>query len=947
MAVIEAFSYKESLITHIGERLIERAGTNTDLSRYAVIFPGKRPDIYLVNYLSDRLKSSFFPPHIFTITEFMDYAANNNVREIELLDAVYELFNIAKGIDRMIEGHTFKSFEGFVFWGIEIFKVIEEFDAELVEDNNVKSINLPNMPEGIGKLLSRFSSIRNEFHRRLDRMQLTTRGLNYYRAAANIKDKTLDEFEHIYFAGLIALTKAESEVIKTLLKNERASFFTQIESVDDTVTTLKQSLDAELNINSPLNTEPPRIVLYEASDTHEEVESVYSILKDSDSSLIKTAIVLPDAGTLLSLLSNVMDYFPYNYNVTMGYPLKRTPFYTLIDSIFNAQGSRRDDKDYYAKDYLRVLKHPYIKGMHDQIINAIVQQLERYIIDNGKVFLKLEDIENEKLYNYAIDGLNHTEERSISTDTIKSRIKEIHGLFFKPFEPDRLAVRDFADSLDNVIQSILNNSHAIQYKFSPSFIKGLMDIIEILRHSGFKEEQFEKQRIFTMFNSYVEMQTIPFNGIPLTGLQILGLLETRILNFDRVVLLDCNEGVIPSVSKYEPLLPFQVKKALKLPTYTEREHVFRYHFRRLIKGAKEVYLIYRKTEDAEKSRFIEEIIWEEEKQKNKLVVLKNDNKDELIGRIRFVKKQFKTEIKDQSKAKIKKDRVIMDVVAGIMAQGLSPSAIDTYMNCPVRFYYKYVLGLKEPEELGEDIEAKNIGSFIHGVLKDFYEKFKHGVYTYNDASEEELAGLIDGSFNKAFNGEDNGEYFLLKAIIKKLLSDFIKKDFNKKPYILELETKKCADFPINGRNIKLKGFIDRIDKRADEIFIVDYKTGSKVPIPGITKLLEINNPITDRATMKGLIKSFQLPVYLYMYKSSAASVNYDRLNASLYMVKENKEHVLFTKGNKENIMKNILIPSLQNVIMEILNQDIPFERDNTDKAFCSSCPFASMCGSVL
>ncbi len=958
MAVIEAFSYKEDLIAHIAERLIKEAKTNMDLSRYAVVFPGKRPGIYITNYLSNRLNLSFFPPRIFTITEFMRYLTGKDTGEIELLDAVYMLFHIVRGLDRLVEGHTFKSFEDFVFWGIEIFKVIEEFDTELVEDKSITSANLPHMQEGFGKLLRQFSNIRSDFHKKLENAHLTTRGLNYYKAAHDIKDKTLKEFDHIYFVGLIALTKAEAEVIKALLNNKKASFFTQIEATDETVTTIKQSLDAELNINGRLNTESPKIVLCEASDTHEEVESVYNILKNNDLNLSKTAIVLPDAGTLLPLLSNVMDYFPYDYNVTMGYPLKRTPFYALIDDIFNAQESRRDDRHYYAKDYLRVLKHPYVKGMHDQTIHTIVQQLERYIINKGKVFFELKDIETEELYNQTIESLQHIENKSIDIDIIKSYINELHVLFFKPFEPDRLIVRDFADALDKVIQSILKNSSAIQYKFSPSFIKGLMDIIDTLRHAEFKEEQFERQRIFSILNSYAEMQTIPFNGIPLKGLQILGLLETRVLNFDRVILLDCNEGVVPSVSKYEPLLPLQVQKTLKLPTYREHEHVFRYHFRRLIKGTQEAYLIYRKGDDAERSRFIEEMIWEEEKKEKRLMESEKGSEAALNEKIGFVKKQFKTEIHDQNKITIEKNHAIMEVIVGIMSRGLSPSAVDTYIECPAQFYYKYILGLKETDEVGEEIEAKDIGSFIHRVLEIFYTAHLNKTYTHHESHDAVLEGLIEKEFKTTFHGEDNGEFFLLQEIIKRLLKGFIRQDGLKKPYILSLEKELYAPFDsLNGVPVRFRGKIDRIDKIDNEYLIIDYKTGSTAKIPKISKLkerLENGKALVTRQDMQELIVSFQLPMYLYlcnhnMDKLSINNAGWEHLNACLYMIR-NKDKTykpLFDSKHdhlRGELMEKVFLPSLRNLADEILDPAVPFTRDDSDENTCKYCSFLALCG---
>ena len=971
MAVIEAFSCTEELIPIVGDALMNRAGAPADLSGNAVVFPGKRPGLYLTGYLSEAYKSAFFPPRIFTMTEFMGYAAGSNAREMDLLDAVYELFTIVRGLDTSIEGHTFNSFEDFVFWGIEIFKLIEELDTELVGESKLASVNLPDMHGGMRRLLGQLSTIRNEFHSRLGLAHRTTRGLNYYTAAGGIRDKTFDEFDHIYFAGLIALTKAEAEVVRTLLNNGKASFFTQIESADDTVTRLQQSLHAGITLSGRLTGEPPenagphKILLHEAADTHGETESVYGIvkeMKDGEPGSSGTAIVLPDAGTLLPLLSNVMDYFPYDYNVTMGYPLKRTPFYTLMNGIFNAQSSARtqpggNQKHYYAKDYLRVLKHPYIKGMHDQTVHAVVQQIERYIVDKGKVFLMLEDIEDDLLYKRVADSLAYTEEKPAGTGVIQSYIRELHALFFKPFEPDRLVVRDFAGSLDKVIQTILKDSSALQYKFSVSFLKGLMDIIEALAHAQFRQEQFDRQRIFALFNSYAEMQTIPFNGIPLKGLQILGLLETRVLNFDRVVLLDCNEGVLPSVSRYEPLLPFQVKKALDLPTYTEHESVFRYHFRRLIKGAKEVHLIYKKGEDGERSRFIEEILWDEEKKEKRLFDFDHESGAATGGRIGFVKKQFKTEVHEHNKPPIKKDKGILKIIEGIVSGGLSPTAADTYMGCPVRFYYQYVLGFKETKELGEEIEARDIGSFVHDVLRIFYTPYVNKTYRHAASHDAVLERLIEDTFEKTFHGEDNGEFFLLKEIIKRLLKEFIQQDGRRSPYLISLEKTFSAPFSsIRGVPVRLKGKIDRIDKKDNEYLIVDYKTGSSAKVPKISKLadwLGNGKAPSKREDMQELIASFQLPLYLYICSQNKdtigmADADWEHLNASLSMInskRQNSKPLFASKYDSQRraFMEQVFLPSLKNLIAEMLDPEVPFVHEDSNPDTCKYCPFLALC----
>ncbi len=966
MPVLEAVPLREPLISLIGDRLIREAGTPVDFSKTAVVFPGKRPGLYLTRYLSERLHSAFFPPRIFTVTEFMAAAADNHTGEIGLLDAVYELFTLVRGSNAIVNGQTFDRFEDFVFWGIELFKAIDELDSELVESSALASLSLPNAPPGITRLLHHFAALREQFHSRLEQTHLTTRGMIYTAAAQRSTGMLPLDYDHIYFTGLIALTKAEAAVIRAVLNRGNNAFFTQVDPSDDSAGLLEQSLGAQFRVHEPqdsgrqhADTGTQKLVLYEADDMHGEVEYVYSVLRDDGRGAAGTAIVLPDAATLLPLLANVMDYLPYDYNVTMGYPLKRTPFYTLINAMFDAQTSARPKaggagRQYYAKDYLRVLKHPYIKGMHDQRVHTVIQHIEAYIVRSGTVFIGLGDIENGELYRLISEDEGVSGESPGSPDMVESYIRELHALFFKPFEPDRLVVRDFARALETAMQALLRESSALRYKFSPSFIRGLLDSIAELRDAAFRNEHFDRQRLFALFNSSADMQSIPFNGIPLTELQILGLLETRVLNFERVVLLDCNEGVLPSVPRYEPLLPFQVKKALHLPTYREYEHVFRYHFRRLIGSAEEVHLIYRKGEDVERSRFLEELIWEKEKQMNTLIELKTGSRP--AGTIGFVKKQFNTGVRDPAKTSLKKTGGVMDILIGKASEGLSPTAINMYLDCPARFYYRYILKLQEAEATGEELEAKDIGSFIHKVLELFYQEYVQSAYVYSPPQDEVLERIIETTFATAFHGEDNGEFFLLREIVKRLLKGFIRKDGADRPVIISLENSLSTTLSaIRGTEVRIKGQIDRIDRKGDQYRIVDYKTGSTAELPRMSRLAArlADGPLETRAEMKAMIQSFQLPMYLSLCRSNADKLNigrvdWEHLNASLFMIKNKGSFdlPLFKEkhdGHHAEFMERMFLPSLKNLIQEILDPAVAFERDDSDPAACAYCPYLALC----
>jgi CRISPR/Cas system-associated exonuclease Cas4 (RecB family) len=586
-----------------------------------------------------------------------------------------------------------------------------------------------------------------------------------------------------------------------------------------------------------------------------------------------------------------------------------------------------------------------------------VNKIEKQLIYNGDVFIKLEDVE----------GVENIEKEKLN----KENVIKTHNYFFRNFEEKKITVKYFADVLYQAIKLIIKETNTLEYKLSPEYIKRMIAVLEAFGDADFNGELMDKNCVFRLFRYYINNESVPFNGIPLKGMQILGMLETRVLKFDKVIVFDCNEGIIPSAKKYDPLLSFNIRAILGMPSYKEHEALYRYHFRRLISGAKESHLIYIKTDKNIRSRFIEEIVWEEEKKAKKID----------IEELRPYSLKFKTEITAKDYAIKKNEKIIND----IMSKKLSPTAVDTYLNCPAKFYYSYVIGLKEPEEIEEEIQANKIGTFIHKALKKFYEKFINKEYSYNNDCKKEIEGLIEDFFLKEFKyKEDNGEHFLVKEITKRLLLDFIKEDAKEKPIILEVETEKCAYLPLdNNKNIMLRGFIDRIDQRSGGIFIIDYKTGRAIK-PKVNKLLECNSGLKDRKKMKELIGSFQLPIYLYLCKNENDALNcetgipaqradqwaggsrrsetinagidfdysdYNKLNASIYIISKKEKSDLFDKSKNKNIninisgvMENIIIPSLKRLVQEILDESTPFTADNSNEEYCDKyCHFSIMC----
>ncbi|MCL5673769.1 MAG: PD-(D/E)XK nuclease family protein [Deltaproteobacteria bacterium] len=1224
---IYALTFKDSIIEYIAEKLIDEAKgnykdyngndnnfnnnknsgnnrLNKDFSKYAVVFPGKRPALYLRKIISDKINSPYYPPIMFSINEFIKFIAEKTRgirKEVSSIDAVWFLYNITKDIFKIdsnsinantintkkINADTIKinaindddaissgfkninKFEDFFPWGMQLFNVINELDAEAIGNDKLKSVKsyMENIPLNISQFYNNLSVIRENFHNKLYENNLTSPGLDCINALKYLNSNTNNnyinnnnadilseniinfnnEFEKIFFTGFISLNKTESDIIKTLIKSDAAEFYTQFESLkeeeylkDHIVSKLIKSLDnPEIEhvfnnkFNNNENYTETVLNFYEGFDSHSELTSSVNIFNENNFDPENSAVVLPDPNTLMPFLYHVINNIDSDYNITMGYSLKRTPFYSLFELISKAQESMITEKDikekdlkgknksiykYFAKDYINLLKHPYVKTLYGKETIFAVNCIEKYIAENGYSYITLNSIESITLdHNYNNynnhNGKVNSNTAELNNAELKSVIQKIHKHFFINFEINKITPEDFSNNVFQIINLVIGkNSNALNYKLAPEFAKKIIEIINIFNNSYFNNEIMNKKSIFRLFKYYVDNEFAAFNGIPLKGLQIMGILETRTLKFNRVIIFDSNEDILPPIKKYDPLLPYTLRKKLEILYYTDYEALYRYYFRRLIFGAREADVVYIKNDKKTRSRFIEEIIWDEEKKAKNLNI---ENKIKILG--------FKTDISQNSNLnfEIKKNSLILEIIDNIFKK-LSITAIDAYVNCPVQFYYKYIACLAESDTVNEGLESGEIGTFIHGILKEFYENFKKdscniknikefdsfdrnhingngkdgngnvkgkvgngneiennennldkyikekinkiieefkindytnnkknksadnsGNINSNNINNTGISEMYNGDINSnlsnrlkkstvdfdiGINETDGGDYFLFKEMSKDLLFNFIKYDLknnclNEKEWqILELEREIEADFDIEenekGQNktIKLFGRIDRIDKFiyknnqkngeyynnynenndkenncsltesvntrdegfnegvAEDIIIIDYKTGKKAVKPDIDKLLEYcgGKPLSDRSKIKELIKSFQLPVYIYLFKQSTLSAgnnktsikDYNNINACLSFIsldtktdKEKYRQYMFSANNKNinncnnnddanitDIMENIILPSLRNIINEILDPKKYFIPDTSDDKICGYCSYSQLCG---
>ncbi|PJB28955.1 hypothetical protein CO111_00195 [Candidatus Desantisbacteria bacterium CG_4_9_14_3_um_filter_50_7] len=889
----------EDLVERITGEALKESGSG-DLSKVLVILPNKRPAYYITGMLAEKLGRAFFPPRVLSIAEFIEcemLEVRPGSVPASQMDEIWLLYRAIRE-NGLFEGFDFHKF---YFWGLKIASVLSELEMEDVPDGKLKNLPTENIPKEAKNVISRLGEIKAGFRKALEQHGFHTPALGYRVVSETPADTIAGGWDKIILAGFYKSTRLEQKVLD-LLRGQ------------------KKTLEIKRKAETAWKT--GNISIHSAFDIHSQVKTIGEILKGLQKDFSSTAVVMPQPDALVPVLWNVLEDLDCPYNVTMGYPLKRTPVFTFLNELMKLQETKTDD-GYYARSYLSVLLHPYLKNASKDAkpeeMRMLAQSVEARLTAQNRAFVKLEEIESEFPLLKGINTLAARELESVRTAAGLSR------------------------AFSGILSFITKYSFAGDYPFSEEFLECVFRVLEELSSALCKDEPMKKEDLFNLFRYHVDNTRIPFSGIPLKGLQVMGLLETRNLNFRRVIVMDVQEGILPSVSKIDPILPESVRAFLGLPLCKDREEVTRRHFMDLVNSATEAHLVYSEQDRDIRSRFIEEIIWEKQKkEKAGKRVYKKDGEFIALAR-------FSTEIKSSSFEPVPKTPGITEE---LRAMEYSPTKINSYLNCPAQFYFRYILRLEEKEQMAEDPDASQIGRGVHEILSDLFGSFKGRPYS---GAREEMNGMLGETAEKVVEkqfGHLKGNIYLIKEIIKFRLKYLLKKheelgDFT----VLDTEKELKAELGGIGQEpgrVRLHGIIDRIDDRQGEIFIVDYKTGQGAH-PDKRKKIEAVPE--GRAAIRDFVKSFQLPVYVYLFRHGGSrEVSYEKINAAFYNMKEMEESRIFgdkiayCKGrNREQVMEEVFLPMLRALVSEMLDPDVPFEADKGDKDVCKYCSFSGFC----
>jgi CRISPR/Cas system-associated exonuclease Cas4 (RecB family) len=932
-------SSTENLTEKVAEHLI---GIQKDYSSSLVIFPGKRPSHFLRKVLAEKEKSSFIPPVILSIDEFIEHVHDESLglggRKLEAIDAISILYNIHAASPEHLGKKSFLTPDTFFPVGMKLYNDLEELYIEGIPPKKVREIDLvagENIPEPTAKRLQSLSHFYETLYKRIEEGHFSTRSSRYHAVSENIDRLNLDRFKRVILAGFFALTESEKKIFRSLMERENTLLiFQEGEGMR------KKLSDLGITAVRKFNAAGPEIHCYKSPDSHGQVLGVSTLLKarihKKEGFDENTVIVLPSPESLLPLFHQALSLLdPDNYNVSLGYPLQRTPLFGFFNNLMEVVTTLDGDR-LYVPHYLEFILHPYTKNIYFQgradLTRILFHAIEETLTEKRtKKFLSLSELESDEAIIRSMKEKVLRVEPGISLKMMREHLEAIHThtlrkmLSFKD-------VGEFARKLKEVVEYIYRNStarlHPFFYPYSESFIAQL----DILSRSLMKEIQFQEVgSYFTLFKKYIMTSYIPFAGTPLRGVQVLGFLETRNLKFENVLLLDANEGVIPDTTREDSLLPFKARQMLGLPTYLDREEIMSYYFNTLIRGAKEAHLFYIENDEKEKSRFVERLIWERQKKERK-----RDTK----GFIKTI--QYTVNLRDKNPRSINKS---LEMMKFLKEYSFSATSLNTYLYCPLQFYYEYVLGLREREVISEEFEKEEIGSFVHLVLSDYFKGRTGSVLAEKELSLKEFEKIFYKHFEEKYGKDPTGEVYLLRHQVKNHLEDFIKN--YQVPKIKEFQTKILSleqRIDVVKDSFKLGARLDRVEKRAERTVIIDYKTSAN------KNYLNINYNklgLENRDSWSEAIGSLQLPFYLLTYSALTGEKqeNIDCMFLLLGRARIDSEIEVPLFKNETEFKENFgnLVQIIFTLLREIVNPDQPFLPTIDPKKNCGRCPYGYIC----
>ncbi len=938
-----------------------------ELYKVTFVFPNRRAGVFFQKYLVEIAGKPLFSPRVITIRElFASLSIYRPADHIEMLVILYNRYCAISGSKEL--------FDDFLYWGEMLLNDFDDTDKHLADarqlyrnlhdfrslDDDLSHLTGEQI-EAIRHFWSHFMPVegnetKERFHQTwkilfelyvsfrssLHEKGIAYEGMMFREVAERAKagEMTLPDGEEYIFVGLNALIPAEILLMDYLRNRDLADFYWDYDSpLLRDVANLASSRGRE-NLSRfpsrhtlPLThheREKPQVELIGISSGVGQTKHATRILTQLVSSgaipdpdeAIQTAIVLPDENLLLPLLYSIPPEFS-KINVTMGYSLTHASVASLVEQVAIMQQnlrSRNGETAFFHRYVKAVLRHPLISSAAP----VETEQLQSHILTYNRIVVPRSEIPPHPLLQLIFTPVTQWEEIP----------PYLQAIFSHLYQHLTIAKHD-EEQTDGSSRAVdLEREFIVQYH---KIITRLQDRLQAV-------EQMSVETCFRLLRNLARSISVAFSGEPLSGLQVMGLLETRALDFENLIILSVNEGVLPQKNNNSSFIPYTLRKGFGLPTYEQQDSTYAYHFYRMISRARRIFLLYdtRAGEEqlsGEVSRYFYQMKY-------------------LYGDLFQITERVAT----YDVAAPRVTPVTVDKSAGVMRKldafragnnrSLSASLINTYINCPLKFYFTAVEELVEEDQIEERVEADVFGSIFHRLMETLYNRYK-GVAITPDvlsslAGDEALLNrILEEAFARHYFRDESharpleGQHYLIGEILKSYVRQTLEIDKQFTPFTyLSSEYRFKHIYPVNAQlKLNFKGSIDRVDRVGDAVRIIDYKTGK-----GETGFKEMGS-LFDASKANRPYQILQVLLYGLFYLLENPG---DKISPALYYLRsvyDRFEPQIHHDSHPVGDL-SILLPEFRQhfdaLLEEIYNPAIPFIQTENSRT-CAWCSFRELC----
>lgn len=956
--------YMETFLKQVAHDLYNK--TEGNFTKVAIVFPNKRASLFFNEYLAQESDRPIWSPTYVSISELFRQSSDLSIADpIKLVCDLYKVFQKATG--------SKETLDDFYFWGEMLIADFDDADKNMADTHalfsNLKDLNelMDNydfLEEGqkealsqffhnfsinqVTELKQRFISMWNvlgdiyaEYKALLESQSIAYEGMLYRQVIEQLDVEALPYNKYI-FVGFNVLNKVEHTLFKKLNEAGKAMFYWDY----DTFYLNKTSHEAGEFIRRNLRdfpselpasffdnlNQPKEVTFIESPTENGQVRYLPQWIRENLTSQEKeTAVVLCNEALLQPVLHALPDNVKH-INITMGFPLSQTPAYSFVNALMelHTSGYNPNNGRYLFAEVISVLKHPYTRQLSPE-----AEKLEQTLTRDNRFY----PLPSELKQDNVLELLFTPRRNNLDLCSMLSEaLKEVAVIY-------QQQAASHSDAFDQLYRESLFKTYTLVNRFHT-----LIESKELNVQAG------TFQRLLTRVMS---SSSIPFHGEPAIGMQVMGVLETRNLDFRHLIMLSVNEGQLPKAGGDSSFIPYNLRKAFGMTTIDHKIAVYAYYFYRLMQRAEKVTLVYNTATDGinrgELSRFMLQFLIE--------------------WGYPVLRKQLEAAQSPQSSAPIiiEKTPDVMERMKSVFdfrsnpKALISPSALNCYLDCPLKFYYKYVALLSAPDEVTADIDSAKFGSIFHYAAEHIYKDLTaHGKLISREnletllKDEVRLQTYVDNGFKELFfnlppneQPEYNGIQLINSAVIVKYIQQLLRNDLRYAPFTFvgsEQRIFENIEICTSTGDIqsRIGGIIDRIDSKGESLRIVDYKTGGDADTPANVQSLFIPDKKRSNYVFQTFLYAsivckklrekndsrLVAPALLYIHR--AASENYSPV-IQMGEPRKPKEPVDNFAQYEGDFREN-----LKTLLEDIFNPDISFTQTEIEDK-CAYCDFRALC----